>query len=515
MPAKHGDPHKKDFIIMEKYLLGYDVGTSSVKAALVSVSTGQVVCHCQYPEGEAAIESRHPGWAEQRPEDWWQSLCAATRGLLAKSELDGADIAAIGISYQMHGLVCVDARQHVLRPAIIWCDSRAVGYGARAFDGIGHERCLRHLLNSPANFTASKLAWVKEHEPEIYAQVHKIMLPGDYIAMRLSGGCLTTTQEGLSEGVLWDFETRQPSRDVLDFFGFAPDILPEATGCFDTPCAVAADVAAEIGLKAGTPISYRAGDQPNNALSLGVLHTGEVAATGGTSGVVFGVTDKLIGDPQNRVNTFAHVNYRVDSPMMGVLLCINGVGILNAWLRRNMAGGRISYDEMNGLAAALPIGAEELSVIPFGNGAERLLGNRDLGSAVMGIDFNRHTQAHLFRAGQEGIAFAFRRGISAMEGMGMDVNIIHAGHANLFLSDVFTQTLCDVSGAEIRLYDTDGAAGAARGAGIGAGIYATAEEACASLRLEKTVTPDPAHREACQAAYDLWTRRLEGLLAQR
>lgn len=499
---------------MGKYLLGYDVGTSSVKAALVDISTGQTAAHSQCPEGEAAIESRQPGWAEQCPEDWWQNLCAATRGLLAKSGVAGADIAAIGISYQMHGLVCVDARQRVLRPAIIWCDSRAVGYGQRAFDGIGHVRCLKHLLNSPANFTASKLAWVKEHEPEIYAQVHKIMLPGDYIAMRLSGGCVTTTQEGLSEGVLWDFETRRPSRDVLDFFGFPPDILPEATGCFDTPCAVSADAAAETGLRAGTPISYRAGDQPNNALSLGVLHTGEVAATGGTSGVVFGVTDKPVCDPQNRVNTFAHVNYRVESPMMGVLLCINGVGILNAWLRRSIGTGRISYDDMNDMAAKVSIGAEGLSVMPFGNGAERLLGNRDMGSAVMGIAFNRHTQAHLFRAGQEGIAYAFRRGMSAMEGMGMDVNTIHAGHANLFLSDVFTQTLCDVSGAEIRLYDTDGAAGAARGAGIGAGVYASVEEACASLRLTKTVTPEPANRNATLAAYDLWTRRLESLLAQ-
>lgn len=500
---------------MGKYLLGYDVGTSSVKAALVSVSTGQVVCHCQHPEGEAAIESIQPGWAEQRPEDWWQSLCTATRGLLAKSGVNGADIAAIGISYQMHGLVCVDARLRVLRPSIIWCDSRAVDYGTRAFDGIGHERCLRHLLNSPANFTASKLAWVKEHEPDIYAQVYKIMLPGDYIAMRLSGGCITTTQEGLSEGVLWDFERRQPSRDVLDYFGFSHDILPEALGCFDTPSTVAADVAAEIGLQAGTPLSYRAGDQPNNALSLGVLHTGEVAATGGTSGVVFGVTDKLIYDPQNRVNTFAHVNYRVEKPMMGVLLCINGVGILNAWLRRTIGGARISYDDMNGMAAGIPIGADGLSVIPFGNGAERLLGNRDMRSALLGIEFNRHTQAHLFRAGQEGIAFAFRRGMSAMEDIGMNVNTIHAGHANLFLSDVFTQTLCDVSGAEVRLFDTDGAAGAARGAGIGAGIYASAEEACASLRQGKIVTPNPAHRDACQAAYELWTRRLEGLLAQR
>lgn len=500
---------------MANYLLGYDVGTSSIKASIVQADTGRNVASAHWPEGEAAIIARRPGWAEQEPEDWWQNLCEATRRVLAKSGLRGDDIAAVGISYQMHGLVCVDAQRRVLRPAIIWCDSRAVSYGERAFEAIGRDRCLSRLLNSPANFTASKLAWVKDHEPDIYAKTDKIMLPGDYIAMRLSEGCVTTTVGGLSEAVLWDFEAQAPSADVLDHFGFSPSLLPEVHRQFDVACAVGPHVADALGLKAGTPIAYRGGDQPNNALSLGVLHPGEVAATGGTSGVVFGVTDRNAFDPLNRVNTFAHVNYSAQSPTKGVLLCINGVGILNAWLRRAVAPEGVGYDDMNRMAAGVPAGSDGLSVLPFGNGAERMLGNRDLGSAVLGIDFNRHTRAHLLRAGQEGVAYAFRRGMEVMESMGMSVATVHAGYANLFLSDVFTQTLSDISGTEIRLCETDGADGAARGAGVGAGIYASAEKAASTIRLLRTVRPSEATGEAAKAGYRLWTARLEQQLGQQ
>jgi len=490
------------------YLLGYDIGTSSVKASLVDIRSGLTVASCFWPETEAPIIALQPGWAEQTPEMWWENLKIATRNVLKQSGAVGKNVKAIGISYQMHGLVCVDQCGRSLRPSIIWCDGRAVPFGNAAFDRIGHERALSHLLNSPGNFTAAKLAWVKANEPETFAKIAKIMLPGDYIALKLSGKA-TTTVSGLSEGIFWDFQQNALSEDVMQAFGFSKDLIPEVVPTFGVQGEVTEEAAAELGLAAGTPIAYRGGDQPNNALSLNVMRPGEIAATAGTSGVVYGVLDRVVYDPQSRVNTFAHVNHSAAQTRLGVLLCINGTGILNAWMRRNVAPEGISYSDINALAAQVPVGSEGLAVLPFGNGAERLLQNRDVGCTVHGINFNIHTKAHLLRAAQEGIAFAFKQGMEIMEGLGMAIRNIHAGHANMFLSPVFRQTLADVTGATIDLYDTDGAAGAAKGAGIGAGIYRDSDEAFATLRLIATVRPLPANQTACREAYDRWRQCLE------
>ena len=491
------------------YLLGYDIGTSSVKASLVEVETGQCVASCFWPETEAPIIAHQAGWAEQEPEMWWQNLKTATQRVMRQSGAVATDVKAIGISYQMHGLVCIDREGHALRPSIIWCDGRAVAYGQRAFDAIGHERCLARLLNSPGNFTAAKLAWVKEHEPDTYARVYKIMLPGDYIAMRLSGGDIATTVGGLSEGIFWDFQSNSVSRDVMTHFGFADSLIPDIVPTFAVQCRVSAAVAAELGLAAGTPVSYRAGDQPNNALSLHVMNPGEIAATAGTSGVVYGVLGTVNYDPQSRVNTFAHVNHTLGGDTrLGVLLCINGTGIQNAWMRR-MVAPELSYADVNRVAAEAPVGCDGLSVIPFGNGAERILQNRDVGSSIHGLNFNRHTRAHLLRAAQEGIAYSLRYGIDIMRAMGMEISNIHAGHANMMLSPLFREALATITGATIQLYDTDGAVGAARGAGIGAGIYASADEAFATLRHILTVEPDDSKHDAYEQAYERWKTILE------
>ena len=489
------------------YLLGCDVGSSSVKVSIVDSESGLTVASDFYPKEEAPIKAVRPGWAEQVPEDWWSYFKVALQSALHTSGVKGEDIEAIGISYQMHGLVVVDKNQQVLRPSIIWCDSRAVTYGDRAFRNIGEKQCLSHLLNSPGNFTASKLAWVKEYEPQIFRQIDKIMLPGDYIAMRMTGDIVTTVS-GLSEGIFWDFQQNGISEELMNYYGFSKDLIPDIRPTFGLQGEMLGSVAAELGLKKGTPVTYRAGDQPNNALSLNVLNPGEIAATGGTSGVVYGVNGKVNYDTLSRVNTCAHVNHTDEQTRLGVLLCINGTGILNSWVKRNVAPDGISYSELNDLAASVPIGAEGLSILPFGNGAERMLQNKQVDCSMHGLNFNIHNKAHIARAAQEGIVFSFKYGMDIMNEMGIDIQVIRAGHANMFLSPIFREALAGVTGAIIELYDTNGAVGAAKGAGIGAGIYRTAEEAFASLKKIDVIEPDGLKADKYCGAYDLWKDRL-------
>lgn len=485
-----------------RYLLGFDVGSSSVKASLVNADTGKCVATAFYPEKEAPIMAVKAGWAEQDPQMWWDNAKLSLKKIMADAQVKGEDIKAIGISYQMHGLVCVDKNLKALRPSIIWCDSRAVPYGEKAFRDLGAEQCLGHLLNSPGNFTAAKLAWVKENEPDIYEKIYKVMLPGDYIAMRLSG-VVNTTVSGLSEGMLWDFKNNRVADFLTKYYGFDESIISDIVPTFSIQSEVSAEAAAETGLEAGTPITYRAGDQPNNALSLNVFNPGEIASTAGTSGVVYGVLGNVNYDKKSRVNTFAHVNHTEKQTRLGVLLCINGTGILNAWVHRNITP-EVGYAEMNDLAATVPIGSEGVTVIPFGNGAERVLENKEIGCSFNGVNFNKHSRAHLVRAAQEGIVFSFCYGMEIMQQMGMDIHKIHAGKANMFLSPLFRDTLAGVSGATIELYDTDGSVGAAKGAGIGAGIYKDNNEAFASLDKLQVIEPDEAHRAEYLAAYARW-----------
>ncbi|MCI5711157.1 MAG: FGGY family carbohydrate kinase [Prevotella sp.] len=495
----------------KRYLLGFDIGSSSVKASLVDVENGQCVASAFYPEHEAPITAVKAGWAEQDPQMWWDNAKLSLAKIMADAGAKGEDIKAIGISYQMHGLVCVDKDKQVVRPSIIWCDSRAVSYGEKAFKDLGEQFCLEHMLNSPGNFTAAKLAWVKDNEPQNYERIDKFMLPGDYIAMKLSGE-INTTVSGLSEGILWDFKEQKVATSLLDYYGIDDSLVADQVPTFSVQAQVSAQAAAETGLKEGTPISYRAGDQPNNALSLNVFNPGEIASTAGTSGVVYGVLGDVNYDPKSRVNTFAHVNYSCEQERLGVLLCINGTGILNAWVRRNVAPEGISYAEMNDLIANVPIGSEGVSVIPFGNGAERVLENRETGCSIHGLNFNKHNRAHIMRAAQEGIVFSFCYGMEVMQHMGMDIRKIHAGKANMFLSPMFRGTLAGVSGATIELYDTDGSVGAAKGAGMGCGIYKDHDEAFATLKKLAVIEPCEKDRDAYLSAYAAWKEALGKVL---
>ncbi|MBO5615141.1 MAG: carbohydrate kinase [Prevotella sp.] len=489
-----------------QYLLGFDVGSSSVKASLVDVDNGQMVATAFYPEKEAPIKAVKAGWAEQDPEMWWTNAKLALSKIMAEADAKGSDIKAIGISYQMHGLVCVDKQQKVLRDSIIWCDSRAVPYGEKAFKDLGSEKCLSHLLNSPGNFTAAKLAWVKENEPELFSNIYKVMLPGDYLAMKLSGE-INTTISGLSEGMMWDFKEKRPAKFLFDYYGFAEDTIADIVPTFAVQSVVSKAAAEETGLAEGTPISYRAGDQPNNALSLNVFNPGEIASTAGTSGVVYGVLGDVNYDPKSRVNTFAHVNYTKELDRLGVLLCINGTGILNAWVHRNITPD-LSYAEMNELAAQAPIGSDGVTISPFGNGAERVLENKEVGCQIKGINFNKHNRTHIVRAAQEGIVFSFCYGMEIMQQMGMDIKKIHAGKANMFLSPLFRDTLASTSGATIELLETDGSVGAAKGAGMGAGIYKDNVEAFSTLKRIAAIEPDAAKAQQYKEAYERWKENL-------
>jgi xylulokinase len=484
------------------YLLGYDSGTSFIKAALLDAQTGKVVASASYPSREMPIISKIPGWAEQEPQVWWEAIKKVTAIVLKAAHVNAADIKAIGISYQMHGLVCVDKNKNVLRPSIIWCDSRAVPYGQKATNAIGDKKCLEVMLNHVGNFTAAKLAWVKENEPKSFERIDKIMLPGDYLAMKMTNRIMTT-RSGLSEGILWDFKNKKLADEVMSAFGFGNNVIPDAADSFGLFGELTSQAADELGLKKGTVVAYRAGDQPNNAFSLNVLEPGEIAATAGTSGVVYGVSDKLCYDEKSRVNTFLHVNDAARTSRYGSLLCINGTGILNSWLKHNVAAG-LDYPQMNDLAGSVPIGSNGLSILPYGNGVERTLENKVANASIHGLDFNVHTRAHLLRAAQEGICFAFKYGLDIMCQMGVKTAKIRAAQANMFLSPIFSRSLSTISNAQIELYNTDGAQGAARGAGLGVGIYKNNSDAFRGLKCVEKIDPDKSLKPEYQQAYDRW-----------
>jgi len=494
----------------QKLLLGYDIGSSSIKASLLNADTGELVSSASSPEREMKIDSPQAGWAEQQPATWWQHAVISTRKMLEKISSESYEILGIGISYQMHGLVLVNKNQEVIYPSIIWCDSRAVEIGNKAFSKLGTAYCLGSCLNSPGNFTASKLKWVKDNEPELYSKVYKIMLPGDFIAMKLTDE-ITTTISGLSEGIMWDFKEMKIAENLLNYYGLDKNMLPDLVPTFGLHGKLTSKAADELGLKPGISVSYRAGDQPNNALSLNVLNPGEIAATAGTSGVIYGVAEKNIYDPDSRVNTFAHVNYTKEHPNVGVLLCINGTGIQYNWLKQNIFENKYSYNELNDFAGNIEIGSQGVQCFPFGNGAERVLKNVDFHGSFSGINFNIHEKGHLIRAAQEGIVFAFRYGFDVMKSIGMEFNIIRAGNSNLFQSKIFKDAFVNTCNVNLEIYNTDGSQGSARGAGIGTGYYSK-EGAFKGLKVIERLSPSEESIKKYDSFYQHWKNNLNDSL---
>ena len=492
------------------YLLGYDIGSATIKTALVNAETQEVLGIIQYPNQDMDMMSRQIGWAEQHPEIWWQDLCISTRKLLAQTNINPRDIKGIGIAYQMHGLVLVDQEHQVLRPSIIWCDSRAAPIGRQAFNDLGNTYCLQNYLNSPGNFTASKLKWVKDNEPEVYNKIHKILLPGDYIAMKLTGNACTTIS-GLSEGIFWNFKEKRMGEELLDYFGFDSALFPKITPTFSIMGTVTKEASLQAGLAVGTPVTYRAGDQPNNAVALNVLHQGEVAATSGTSGVVYGIVDKPLYDEKSRVNAFAHVNYEENYDRIGILLCINGAGIQYGWIKHQVALGNTSYHDMDRMASTVPVGSEGICVLPFGNGSERIFEDKNLGSHIFNLRFNRHNRAHLYRASLEGVAFAFVYGINILKEMGLKVDVIRVGNDNMFQSKIFAMTIATLLGNHIEVVETTGAVGAARASGVKANLYNSLEEALEGVQPFHLYEPT-LNYALCSQAYSYWTASLKKVL---
>jgi xylulokinase len=493
------------------YYIGYDLGSSSIKVALVEAKSGKKIIVLNEPQNEMEIVSLHPDWAEQDPEIWWEHICVATKRAIRESNIDGSKIAGIGISYQMHGLVIVDEKCNPLRNAIIWCDSRAIAIGNTAFKEIGEQKCATHLLNSPGNFTASKLKWVKENEPAIYDKIYKYMLPGDFIASKLTGE-ITTTKNGLSEGMLWDYKENKVANWLLDYYGIDQSLTPTIVENFTNQGFVNEKASKESGLPIGIPVVYRAGDQPNNALSLNVLNPGEVAATGGTSGVFYAVTDVVSEQKGTRVNNFVHVNYEVGTPRIGKLLNINGAGIQYRWLRNNM--GSETYESMNRKASKIAIGSDGVVVLPFGNGAERMFNNKNIGTHFLNLNLNTHTNSHLFRASLEGIAFSFVYGMEILKEDNASINVIRAGNDNLFRSEIFSNTVATLIGYEIEIYNTTGAVGAARAVGLTDGDF---EKFGSSItKNDHVMTFMPLkNKEPYEEAYKKWKNELELILTHK
>ncbi|WP_405209034.1 xylulokinase [Aquimarina sp. LLG6339-5] len=495
------------------YYIGFDIGSSSVKAALIDAENGKSIASINEPKNEMDIISVNSDWAEQNPDFWWDNVCRACKRLLKENAVASKLVLGIGISYQMHGLVLIDANGELLRNSIIWCDSRAVQIGNKAFKELGEEKCKENLLNSPANFTASKLKWVRDNEPDIYKKAYKFMLPGDYIAYRFTDQ-INTTKSGLSEGILWDYKKQEPATWLLEYYDIDTSLIPDIVDTFSNQGELSSKGAEESGLKAGTPIFYRAGDQPNNALSLNVFNPGEVALTGGTSGVIYAVTDKLSGKEPVKYNNFAHVNYSEKKPIIGKLLCVNGAGIQYRWLKNNLNLETSSYQTMNSLASKIPVGSDNLQLIPFGNGAERMFDNKTIGTQICNINLNKHTRSHICRAALEGIAFSFVYGMEILRKDGANIEVIRAGNDNLFRSEIFSNTVSTLIDQEIEIYNTTGAVGAARAAGWAKGTFG--DIGGMITKNDKVMTYHPLqNKEDYQLAYQNWKKELNRILIDK
>lgn len=433
--------------------LGIDVGTSSVKVSIVG-EDGVILASATAPaSSERAINSPNPNWAEQNPEDWWEDAQQAILNLPLEARLQ---VEAIGIAYQMHGLVLVDSQFQPVRPSIIWCDGRNIQESQILAESLGLDALENRLLNKPGTLTLAKLAWVAEHEPETLAKAHTFGLPGDFIAYKLTGEW-STTKSGYSEMVGWDFGASIPFEEGFRKAGWKLP-LPEARPNLEEGAPIQKVIAEKLGLPPSARVTYRAGDQPNNAFGLGVLQQGETAISAGTSGVLYGIGDSSPGLHEG-INRFLHVNSQI-----GVLMCLNGVGSALAFARRTWFQNQ-SYEALSELASqANPENCPYF--FPFGNGAERILSERAF-SGFTELDFNRHNLPELARSVFEGIAFAYRLGSEKMEKAGCLSKVVNGTESGLLKSSFFAQLLANELQVELILSEGDGSTAAARGAALG------------------------------------------------
>jgi xylulokinase len=480
-------------------LLGIDVGTGGTRAALVD-PRGRVIGAATAEH--APMSSRRFGWAEQSPEDWWRAACQAIRECLAKTSVSAAEVSAIGLTGQMHGLVLLDAQDRVVRPAIIWCDQRTEQECRDITQRVGAERLIE-LTANPAltGFTLPKIWWVRRHEPELWARVRSLMLPKDYVRFRLTGERAIDVADA-SGTLMFDVVHRRWSQEMLKISQLDEALLPKVFESVEISAYVHQDGANQAGLRPGIPVVAGAGDQAAGAVGMGIVKPGAVSATIGTSGVVFAATSAPVLEPHGRIHTFCHAipnRWHV----MGVT---QGAGLSLRWFRDQFGAGaddgRDPYDRLADEAAQAPAGADGLLWAPYLMGERTPHLDPNARGALVGITA-QHTRAHVIRAILEGVAFSLRDSLTLFREIGVPIESIRLGGGGA-RSPLWQQIQADIYGMPVELIEADegGAYGAALLAGVGSGNWSSVEAACESaVRVAKRAQPNAKTAEQMDRQY--------------
>jgi xylulokinase len=462
--------------------LGIDIGTGGSRALLVDAA-GKEVASVTVAHQNMRMEQ--PLWAEQDPADWAQASFAAVRGVLAKAEVAGSQVRGVGLSGQMHGLVMLDADAQVIRPSLIWCDQRSQPQVDFIHAHVGRENVLRFIANPVlTGFTLPKLLWVRDHEPANFERVRKVLLPKDYVRYCLTGDYATDVADASGTGV-FDVVQREWSHDMMGALGLDRDLLPRCYESSEVTSTISRAAAEQTGLAEGTPVVGGAGDQAASAVGNGIVETGIVSCTLGTSGVVFAHMDEVAYDPQGRVHTFCHAvpgKWHV----MGVT---QGAGLSLQWMRNQLMPG-MDYEAMMREAATAPAGSQGLYWLPYLMGERTPHVDAQARGGWIGLTA-KHTRADLIRSIVEGVSFSQKDALDIIEGLGAPVNSVRASGGGA-RSPFWRQILADVfSKPVVSLASQEGsAAGAALLAMVGTGAFASVPEACrATVRAVETRLP--------------------------
>lgn len=487
--------------------LGIDVGTGGSRAVVID-EAGQVVTSATIEH--APFASPQTGWAEQDPGDWWRASSAAVRAVLANGKVRTEEIASIGLTGQMHGAVLLDEHDEVLRPAIIWCDVRTDPQCREITQRVGAEQLIQLVLNPAlAGFTLPKLMWVREVEPDLWTRVRSVLLPKDYVRLKLTGDRATDVADA-SGTLLLDVRGRKWSQEMLAHANLDEKLLPHVYESQEVTGSVSAAGAEATGLLVGTPVVAGAGDQAAGAIGMGIVRPGSVSATIGTSGVVFAATDRPALDPKGRVHTFCHAipdRWHV----MGVT---QAAGLSLRWFRDRFGTGDIHsnndqnrdpYEYLVEEAANAPVGADGLFWAPYLMGERTPHLDPHARAALIGLTAS-HTRSHIIRAILEGVAYSLRDTLSIFSELGVPAGIIRLGGGGA-RSILWQQIQADVYGQTVELVAADEgpAFGAALLAAVGVAAWASVDEACnTAVSVRARIEPEPAARTLMDQGYQTY-----------